>query len=431
MINSSKEAMPSWRTQLGALTSLFLLTVRPLSSLAASPAVTGPSPELLAATRVLDRLMAAASSAAPITLIVRPFRGVVCPTPAADPVARSEATAAAATTPTSSLCLRGFELPPLFQQGFFVPFVVVLQRQADPESDPERPSAAIEERTILLNASGLELVRQVSPPGKRQPEQPAAFLTPAATCRIAQEFAAVQLGQPQQRRERFERIHALLAERIHKAVSLTRPTTAETVVGYLLMPFLPFLMIQYPQSTVEMIHSRNMSRWINARLVESPHWRVLLRDAPTVAASLKELGGLPWSMDSVPVTGSYIHSPSTISDVWVLIDAWFGVAAQERDEVIEEQQKQAQVEALRLLAAAGFDPRACTDVFLSASAASPDAAVLEVYEQARRKGLDQRSGLPSHFLPADQKVVIYPRGTRPGNGSSGADSGAGPEVPTR
>jgi hypothetical protein len=155
---------------------------------------------------------------------------------------------------------------------------------------------------------------------------------------------------------------------------------------------------------------------MNARLAESPHWQVLQRHAPSVATSLNNLRGL---------------KEADISQTWGQVDGWFGVAAQERDEVIEEQQKQAQAEALRLLAAAGFDPRSCADVFLSASAASPDAAVLEVYEQARRKGLDSQPSLPRRFLPAEQKVVIYPRSARPGNGSSGAGSGAGPEGPTR
>jgi hypothetical protein len=292
------------------------------------------------------------------------------------------------------VCLSGFELPPRLRQGFFVPFVVALQRQADPESDLERPSAALEGRTILLNARGLEWVRQVSPPGKRQQQEPAPVLPPAATCRIAQELAAVQLNHPQHRRERFARIHTRLAEWIITEAS-------QFPRGYGSLPPFPDLL-----GWALGISDLNRGHWMNARLAESPHWQVLQRYAPSVATALKNIRGL---------------KEADLSQTWGQIDGWFGVAAQERDEVIEAQQKQAQVEALRLLAAAGFDPRACADVFLSASAASPDAAVLEAYEQARRKALDPRSGLPSRFLPAEQKVMIYPRSARPGNGSSGAE----------
>ena len=319
-------------------------------------------------------------------------------------MARRKAASVSPAAPSPRVCLSDFELPPRLRQGFFVPFVVSLQRQAETESDPERPSVAVEGRTILLNATGLELVRQVSPPEKRQHQKPAPVLPPAATCRITKEFAAIQLNQPQQRRERFARIHTRLAEWIITEASLFPR-------GYGSLPPFPDLL-----GWALGISDLNRGHWMNARLAESPHWQVLQRHAPSVATSLNKIRGL---------------KEADISQTWGQLDGWFGVAAQERDEVIEEQQKQAQVEALRLLAAAGFDPRSCADVFLSASAASPDAAVVEAYEQARRTALDPRSGLPSRFLPAEQKLVIYPRSAQPGNGSSGAGSDAGPEGSNR
>ncbi len=418
--------------QRGALASLWALCLAARPGLAAPPAATTPSPQLLAAHWVLERLMAAGSIEAPISLVVRPFHGAPCPPPAADPVARREAASATPKAPSASVCLSGFELPPRLRQGFFVPFVVSLQRQADPDSDPERPSAAIDERTILLNTTGLALVRQVSPAGKRQQAEPAPVLPPEATCRIAQEFAAIQLGQPGQRRESFARIHTLLAQRIHKVEGQSpgSPTFLETLA------FSALTMGQIDRfgggilGYVFSIPGRNQGQWINARLSESPHWQALQLHAPQVATALKELRKLPEGNAQCNLL-KYPSCPSTLSDVWKQIDGWFGVAAQERDEVIEEQQQQAQVEALRLLAAAGFDPRSCADVFVQASAAEPDPAVLEAYEQARRKGLDPRPGLPSRFLPAEQKVVIYPRSPRPGNGGSGAGSDAGPNGSNR
>lgn len=409
------------------MASLWVLCLAARPGLAAPPAVPAPSPELLAAQRVLERLMDAASIEAPISLVVRPFHGAPCPSPPADPAARSEAASAPASAPSPSVCLSGFELPPRLRQGFFVPFVVSLQRQADLESDPERPSAAIEGRTILLNATGLELGRQVSPPGKRQQPEPAPVLPPEATCRIAQEFAAIQRNQPQERRESFERIHTKLAQRIHKVEGQSpgSPTFLESLA------FSALTMGQIDRigggilGYVFSIPGRNQGQWINARLSESPHWQALQQHAPQVATALKELRKLPEGNAQCNILKNP-SCPSTLSDVWKQIDGWFGVAAQERDEVIEEQQKQAQAEALRLLAAAGIDPRACADVFLSVSALLPDRAVLEAYEQARRKGLDPRPGLPSRFLPAEQKVVIYPRSARPGNGSSGAGAQAAP-----
>jgi len=72
------------------------------------------------------------------------------------------------------------------------------------------------------------------------------------------------------------------------------------------------------------------------------------------------------------------------------------------------QRNQAQAEALRLLAAAGFDPRSCAGVFLPAADAQTDLALLQVYEQARRKAAGVNPKLPRQFLPAEQKVVIFP-----------------------
>jgi hypothetical protein len=415
--------MAPWQRQLGAVACLWLLSPGSLPSLAAPPAATDPSPELLAAYRVLARLMGPASIEAPISLIVRPFRGALCPPPAADPVARTQAAATTKPPSPSAICLSGFELPPRPRQGFFVPFVVSLQGQGDPESDPERPSASIKGRTILLNATGLVLVRQALPPGKRRSGETEATLPPEATCRIAQEFAAVQLGQPQKQQESFDRIHTRLAERIHKVTGLPlrRPSVLESL-GWGVLTF-GYSTAYQIEGYIEGIPDRNRGLWINARLAESPHWQVLQRHAPAVATSLKELRGLPEPNSFLSYYGFF---PSTISDVWGLIDGWFGVAAQEREEVIEEQRIQAQAEALWLMAAAGFDPSSCANVFLSASAAQPGPAVLEAYEQARRKGLDPRPGLPRRFLPAEQKVVIFPRSALPGNGSSGAGSKHGP-----
>jgi hypothetical protein len=241
---------------------------------------------------VLDRLMASASIEAPITLIVRPFRGVVCP-PAADPAARTQAAATQQQPIPPAVCLSGIELPSRPRQGFFVPFVVALQRQADPESDSQRPSAVIEERTILLNATGLKLVRLVSPPGTRQRDDAVPTLPPAATCWIAQEFAAVQLNQPRQRRESFTRLHARLAERIHQVVGQT--PKSPSLLESLAVDILTVGLARGTSGYVLGIPDRNLGQWTNARLAESPHWQVLQRYAPAVATSLQELRGRPES----------------------------------------------------------------------------------------------------------------------------------------
>jgi hypothetical protein len=419
-MDGREESMAHWQRQLGAVASLWLLSLGSLPSHAATPAATDPSPELLAAYRVLDRLMAPASIEAPITLVVRAFRGAACPPPpVADPVARTQAAAATQQSSASPVCLSGFEMPTRLRQGFFVPFVASLQRQVDPESDPKRPSAAIEGRTILLNASGLELVRQGSAPGRRQGGEAAPALPPEATCRIAQEFAAVQLGQPRQRGESFDRIHTLLAKRISTVAGLAHPhpSSLEKMVAGILMISSP---VQKAVDTAWKIPARNLGHWINARLAESPHWQVLQRHAPAVATALKELRGIPEG-------NPYDWGPSlTMGQAWGEIDGWLGVAAQERDEVIEEQRKQAQAEAVRLMVAAGIDPRSCAAVFLQDSAAELDAAVLKAYEQARRKALGSGPSLPCRFLPAEQKVLIFPKTALPANGSTGAGSQTGP-----
>lgn len=395
--------MTAWPWPLGVGTSLLLLTVLSLAFIAAPPVATTPSPELLAATQVLDRLMASASIEAPITLIVRPFRGVVCPPPAADPASRPQAASSQQPSTSPAVCLSGFELPASLRKGFFVPFVVALQRQADPESDSQRPSAVIDERTILLNATGLKLVQLVSPPGTRQREDAVPTLPAAATCWIAQEFAAVQLNQARQRQESFTSLHARLAKRIHQAIGQTpkSPSLLKSLA-------IDILTAGYAGATLDYftdIPDRNLGRWINARLAESPHWQVLQRYAPEVATSLRELRGRPESNSFISYYGSF---PSTISDAWGLFDSWFGIVAQEREELIEKQRNQAQAEALRLLAAAGFDPRSCSGVFLPAADAQTDPALLQMYEQARRKAAGVNPKLPRQFVPAEQKVVIFP-----------------------
>jgi hypothetical protein len=178
--------------------------------------------------------------------------------------------------------------------------------------------------------------------------------------------------------------------------------------------------VQKAVDTAWKIPARNLGHWINARLAESPHWQVLQRHAPAVATALKELRGLP---EGNPYDWG---SSLTMSQAWGEIDGWFGVAAQERDEVIEEQRKEAQAEAVRLMVAAGIDPRSCAAVFLQDSAAELDAAALKVYEQARRKALGSEPSLPRRFLPAEQKVLIFPKTALPANGSTGAGSQTGP-----
>lgn len=405
--------MTTWQWPLGAGTSLLLLIVHSLAGIATPPVATTPSPELLAATQVLDRLMASAPIEAPITLIVRPFRGVDCPPQATDPASGTQAAATQQPSTPTAVCLSGFELPSRTRQGFFVPFVVALQRQADPESDSQRPSAVIEERTILLNATGLKLVRLASPPGTRQRDDAVPTLPPAATCWIAQEFAAVQLNQPRQRRESFTHFHARLAERIHLVVGQTRKSPS--LLESLAVDILTVGHARGISGYVIGIPDRNLGKWTNARLAEAPHWQVLQHYAPAVATSLMELRGRPEPNSFFSYYGSF---PSTISDVWGLIDGWFGIAAQERQELIEKQRNQAQTEALRLLAGAGFDPRSCAGVFLPASDAQTDPALVQVYEQARRKAAGVSPRLPHQFLPAEQKVVIFPRSAQPGLGRS-------------
>lgn len=404
----ARETMTTWPWPLGSGTSLLLLTVHSLAGIAAPPVATTPSPELLAATQVLDRLMASASIEAPITLIVRPFRGMVCPPPSPDPASRAQAASSQPPPVPSAICLSVFELPPRPQQGFFVPFVVALQRQAEPESDAQRPSAVIEERTILLNATGLTLAPVALTSVKRKREDSGFALPATAICWIAQEFAAVQLNQLGQRRDGFTRIHARLAEHIHQVVSQT--PKSPSLLASLAVDILTVGQARGTANYILNIPDRNLGHWTNARLAESPHWQVLARHAPAVATSLKELQGRPESNSFLSNHGTF---PSTISDAWGLIDGGIGLAAQEREELITRQHHQAQAEALRLLAAAGFDPRSCAGVFSSTSDAQTDPALLQVYEQARRNAAGTSPRRSHHFLPAEQKVVIDPRSAQP------------------
>ena len=441
-------AKVSWPRPLGAIACAGLLAAAALPGVAApiTPVAptgaeppTGPAPELLAAYRVLDRLMATAAIEAPITLVVRPFRAATCPPPTppapADPaavippeapeppVATGPPEAPGPPSAPAGICLNSLQLPPRLRQGFFVPFVASLQRQSDPEHDPEQLSAAIEGRTILLNASGLDPVPPPSPAGARPTPQPGASLQPAAVCRVAEAFAAVQLDQPRQRRESFDRIHARLAERIHRIRAPVK--TGRSFVDVLAFHLattawwmyygVPYGVLGY----IEGIHHRNLGRWVNARLAESPHWQVLQTQAPMVAAALTELRGLPEraliAPDGPPQTTVFASEETTFSQAWRRIDGWFGIAAQEREQLIQAQRLEAQAEARRRLAAAGLDPTVCAAVFLPPSAAlpeaaaEPEAAALSPVEQAGGQVLPAGPVLPHRFLPGGQAVMIFPR----------------------
>lgn len=236
------------------------------------------------------------------------------------------------------------------------------------------------------------MVPMVFPSGARQRDDAVPGLSATATCWIAQEFAAIQLNQVRWRRHSFTGIHARLADYIHQVVSQTHKSPS------LLKSFaIDILTIGQARGILGYLFSipgTNQGSWTNARLAESPHWQVLERYAPAVLSSLKELQGRPEWNSFLNDYGSFTHSvsflysvsfPATISDAWGLFDGWIGLAAQEREELITTQHNQAQAEALRLLAAAGFDPRSCASVFSSIADAQIDTALVQVYEQAKKE----------------------------------------------
>lgn len=410
-----------------ALLGLCLLGAGSLPCRAAPPVPAGPSPELMAAFRVVERLMAASSFGAPIRLVVRPFPGSPCPDPQAPADQRRVAASAPGPGPGPAVCLSGFELPPRLREGFFVPFVVALQHQSVPDSDPQRRSAAIAERTILLNAAlltrtDLALPSQTGAPATQRAPAPRFVLPAEATCRLAQEFAAVASGQPQRQQQRFEEIHNRLAARIHRvAVLAHRGHTLEEVLD---LPVQTLMRTYYVLPWIGALQARQQGRWVNARLRESPHWQVLERQAPAVAQALRDLGDLPDSGADLAQLQRYGPRVFSVRQAWGLFDGWFGVAAQEREALLEAERRQSQAEAMALMARAGIDPRACASVFVGVS--GPDQAVLRTYEATRRQTPVAGPLLPHRFLPAEQTVEIEPLPPRAVGGQPGAGAPVGP-----
>ncbi len=143
---------------------------------------------------------------------------------------------------------------------------------------------------------------------------------------------------------------------------------------------------------------------VSARLIGSPHWLVLQQRAPRVASALEGFTPLP---------------EEELRKGWARFDTSFGMAAQDRKELVEAQRLAAQNAALDLLAAAGIDPRSCRSVFRPEPDGERIAAVLPVYERTRSSLQVTQRTLPRRFFPDDDKVVIYPpgallRGNRPG-----------------
>jgi hypothetical protein len=370
---------------------------------AAVPASSAPSPELVAAHRVLERLAAAAQIEQPLTLVVRTGPARACPSSttqgSTSGYARIEEATAnlhAETLPAgpSLACLRTSALPSALPSGFFGPFVVALQQQSDPFASEPPAVLAVAGRTLLLHLPGPPAGRPSPPPsraGATSAVPPSRGLeTDAAACLLARELAALQLGQPEQRAKAFEDVHRGLANSLQKSAQSAHSAQSTREVGQFLLS--PLLMMLSKATTPS--EPNPLSRQLQA----SPHWLVLSRYATPVAEALGSFGDLP---------------EEALKKAWPSFDPAFAMAAQDRLELVERHQATAQDAALLLLAEAGIDPRPCAALYRPAVDAARLASVTAAWERARTNPAVIRRTLPRRFQPEKEAVVIFPARSQP------------------
>jgi hypothetical protein len=189
----------------------------------------------------------------------------------------------------------------------------------------------------------------------------------------------------------FEGIHNGLAAAIAAASKGARNAQSTKEFGlFLLSPL---------QMMLSKATSPNRANPLNQELQDSPHWLVLSRQAPGVAEAMGSFADLP---------------EESLKKAWSNLDGAFAMAAQDRLEVVEKQQRAAQERALMLLADAGLDPRPCAALSPAAVAGARLAEAVATFERTRPDQAVATRSLPRRFLPDANTVVIFPAGTRAG-----------------
>lgn len=291
----------------------------------------------------------------------------------------------------SLACLRSRSLSSPMGGGFFVPFVMALQQQSDPFAADPPAALAVANRTLLLhlptNPRTLLPAMPAARPGKSS--APEEGSEPDATaCLLARELAALQLGHPSQRAQAFEGIHNGLAATIAAASKGAHNVQSTKEFGLFL--FSPLQMM------LSKATSPNHANPLNQELQDSPHWLVLSRQAPGVAEAVGSFAALP---------------EESLKKAWPGLDGAFAMAAQDRLEVVEKQQRTAQERAMLLLAEAGLDPRPSAALSPAAVERAQLVEAVARFERARTNpGLAART-LPRRFQSDSNSVVIFPAGT--------------------
>lgn len=319
----------------------------------------------MTAHRWLERLAVAARIDQPITLELRKGHAAPCPSPA-----------------DSLACLRMRSLPSPVGGGFFVPFLMALLQQTDALAADPPAALALANRTLQLHLPP-PLLQTVQ---ARSPEEATPDLT---ACLLARELTALQLGQPAQRARAFEGIHSELASRVAASARGAHNVQSNKELGLFL--FSPL------QMALSKATSPSHTNPLSQELLSSPHWLVLQRHAAPVAEAIGSFQTLP---------------EEALKKAWPDLDGAFAMAAQDRLELVESQQRAAQEGALPLLAEAGLDPRPCAAYYQPAVVGARLDGATAIFERMRANPALAKRTLPRRFLPETNSVVIFPAAPR-------------------
>lgn len=328
-----------------------------------------------------------------VNLVIQPFRSAGCGSGAAPP--------AFPPVQGEPECLNTLDMPPELVQSYFAGYILALVALERPSSDPESVSTTT---TAAAAAYGARADATILLNGNRV--YPRGGLSEADTaCLIARELAAIHLGQPGRRLQALRAVDVALAQRLQGPIGNALSTQGKQDAGLFLLSPLQMLLSKAT--------SPDAANPQTATLRKSSSWRVLQRQAPELAAVIDQLGGLNEKLSQ---------------RTWRDIDGAIAFALHDRDEVVQKLRREAEAEALPLLARADLDPRPCVALFRSEGPAGAEdgldkaLATATPLFQAIRGRKHPATALPAlRFYPAEHRVEAVPSARTPGAQRKGGE----------
>jgi len=336
--------------------------------------------QLKRAHSILNRLLIANRSIQePVSLVVRPFAPPNCSPQSAAGDSLDVMTKDIVETyhqPSDSIaCLHAFKVPTTISNSSFMSYVIELQRHVDPSSDAEIQSASSAPRTILLNASGMS---------DQHPTE-----SDPAVCFIARELGALRLNPPAQRTLEDKRVNTTLATRIKAERSKVGQTQSRRdVSGFMVSP----LLLLVSKAT-----SGHLENPVYSSFTATPHWRVVKRESPGVAAAMETFKTVPKDL---------------AQSSWNQLNGAFTIAREDLRSLAQSQRAAAEVDALAIVANAGIDPASCLPIFSTieagAESGAPKFSLPPIAVEAQQRFSRPIPLLPHRWYPQEDRVEIRP-----------------------